>query len=99
MAAVAAEAHGIDAAAALAAMASVGEVAGRFTTRSVGGVPARLMLAKNPAGWSELFGVGACGHWTGGGEHQREDRRRWGPELAVGRALRTPVRPGGGGHG
>jgi lipid II isoglutaminyl synthase (glutamine-hydrolysing) len=55
MAAVAAEALGIDAARGLAAMSSVGEVAGRFTTRVVGGVPARLMLAKNPAGWSELL--------------------------------------------
>ena len=55
MAAVAAEAQGIDAADALAAMAAVGEVAGRFTTRLVGGVPTRLMLAKNPAGWSELL--------------------------------------------
>ncbi len=55
MAAVAAESQGIDVAVALGAMASVGEVAGRFTTRVVGGVPARLMLAKNPAGWSELL--------------------------------------------
>ncbi len=30
-------------------------MAGRFTTRVVGGVPSRLMLAKNPAGWSELL--------------------------------------------
>jgi UDP-N-acetylmuramyl tripeptide synthase len=55
MAAVAAETLGIDAADSLAAMATVGEVAGRFTRREVGGVPARLMLAKNPAGWSELL--------------------------------------------
>jgi UDP-N-acetylmuramyl tripeptide synthase len=55
MAAVAGEVQGIDAALGLAAMASVGEVAGRFTIRQVGGVPARLMLAKNPAGWSELL--------------------------------------------
>jgi UDP-N-acetylmuramyl tripeptide synthase len=55
MAAVAAEALGIDAAHALASMASVGDVAGRFTTRVVGGGPTRLMLAKNPAGWSELL--------------------------------------------
>jgi hypothetical protein len=39
----------------LAAMADVDEVAGRFTTRLVSGVPTRLMLAKNPAGWSELL--------------------------------------------
>src|ERR1019366_4246428 len=55
MAAVAAETQGIDPAQGLVAMASVGEVAGRFTTRVVGGFPARLMLAKNPAGWSELL--------------------------------------------
>jgi UDP-N-acetylmuramyl tripeptide synthase len=55
LAAVAAEACGIDAVAALNAMASVEEVAGRFTVRSFGAARARLMLAKNPAGWDELL--------------------------------------------
>jgi UDP-N-acetylmuramyl tripeptide synthase len=55
MAAVAAEAMGIAVADGLAAMAEVDEVAGRFTTRLVSGVRTRLMLAKNPAGWSELL--------------------------------------------
>ena len=55
MAAVAAEASGVDALSALAAMAEVKEVAGRFTVRSFGDVRARLMLAKNPAGWDELL--------------------------------------------
>ena len=55
MAAVAAEAMGVVAADGLAAMGDVDEVAGRFTTRVVGGVRTRLMLAKNPAGWSELL--------------------------------------------
>jgi len=61
LAAVAAEACGIDAGAALDAMASVQEVAGRFTVRSFGTgegegqARARLMLAKNPAGWDELL--------------------------------------------
>ena len=55
MAAVAAEACGIDAAAALEAMRSVEQVAGRFTVRPFGPVRARLMLAKNPAGWDELL--------------------------------------------
>jgi UDP-N-acetylmuramyl tripeptide synthase len=55
MAAVAAETLGIDPVDGLAAMATVGEVAGRFTIRTVGGVRSRLMLAKNPAGWSELL--------------------------------------------
>ena len=55
MAAVAAEACGVDAPAALEAMAEVDEVAGRFTVRAFGDVEARLMLAKNPAGWDELL--------------------------------------------
>jgi len=55
MAAVAAEACGVDAPAALEAMAEVNEVAGRFTVRAFGDVKARLMLAKNPAGWDELL--------------------------------------------
>jgi lipid II isoglutaminyl synthase (glutamine-hydrolysing) len=55
MAAVAAERHGVSAVDSLAAMATVEHVAGRFTTRDVGGVAARLLLAKNPAGWSELL--------------------------------------------
>ncbi len=55
MAAVAAEACGVDAFTALEAMAGVAEVAGRFTVRSFGEVQARLMLAKNPAGWDELL--------------------------------------------
>ena len=64
MAAVAAEACGIDARVALEAMAEVNEVAGRFTVRAFGDVEARLMLAKNPAGWDELLdlvaGSDAC---------------------------------------
>jgi len=36
-------------------MGQIEEVAGRFATRVLGGVPTRLMLAKNPAGWSELL--------------------------------------------
>ena len=55
MAAVAAEACGIDAGVALEAMAGVDEVAGRFTVRALGDAEARLMLAKNPAGWDELL--------------------------------------------
>jgi UDP-N-acetylmuramyl tripeptide synthase len=57
MAAVAAEEMGVPAERALAAMGSVGEVAGRFTTRRVAGRETRLMLAKNPAGWAELLGL------------------------------------------
>jgi len=55
LAAVAAEVLGVPAGLALSSMAKVTEVAGRFTTRDIGGVPTRLMLAKNPAGWSELL--------------------------------------------
>ena len=57
MATVAAEALGVAATDALAAMATVGEVSGRFTTPEIAGVPTRLLLAKNPAGWAELLGM------------------------------------------
>ena len=60
MAAVAAEACGVDALAALAAMECVQEVAGRFTVRAFGEARARLMLAKNPAGWDELLDLVAA---------------------------------------
>ena len=60
MAAVAAEACGVDAVAALGAMEAVEQVAGRFTVRSFDGVRARLMLAKNPAGWDELLDLVAA---------------------------------------
>ncbi len=55
MAAVAAECCGVDALTALQAMEGVEEVAGRFTVRAFGQAKARLMLAKNPAGWDELL--------------------------------------------
>lgn len=55
MAAAAAEVLGVPAADALAQMATVGEVAGRFGLTKVGGCTTRLMLAKNPAGWRELL--------------------------------------------
>jgi lipid II isoglutaminyl synthase (glutamine-hydrolysing) len=32
-------------------------VAGRFTTTKIAGVPVRLLLAKNPAGWSEALRI------------------------------------------
>ena len=46
---------GIAPQAAAAAIAAVGEVAGRFSTLEVDGRRARLMLAKNPSGWSALL--------------------------------------------
>jgi len=55
MAAAAAEALGVPADRAFLAMSTVDEVAGRFTVPTIGGVPTRLMLAKNPAGWVELL--------------------------------------------
>ena len=55
MVAVAAEALGVDPAEAFDAMGAIDEVAGRFATKTVDGVEARLMLAKNPAGWTELL--------------------------------------------
>ncbi len=57
MAMAAAEALGVPAEASLAAMARIEAVAGRFSVRVVGGIPTRLLLAKNPAGWEELLDV------------------------------------------
>ena len=98
MAAAAAEALGVPAEWALAAMAGVGEVAGRFTTRSVAEVAARLMLAKNPAGWGELLELVCRGLRAGGGGDQRPGGRRSRSVLVVGRALRAAGRRAGGGH-
>ncbi|HLG68195.1 MAG TPA: MurT ligase domain-containing protein [Acidimicrobiales bacterium] len=57
MALAAADVAGVAPEHAARAMAAVTEVAGRFTTTVVGGVRVRLLLAKNPAGWSELLGL------------------------------------------
>jgi lipid II isoglutaminyl synthase (glutamine-hydrolysing) len=46
---------GVEPATAAAAIAGVAEVAGRFSTLELEGRTARLMLAKNPAGWSALL--------------------------------------------
>jgi CobQ-like glutamine amidotransferase family enzyme/UDP-N-acetylmuramyl tripeptide synthase len=46
---------GADAAEALAAMRSVEDVEGRFATVGYAGRVVRLLLAKNPAGWTELL--------------------------------------------
>jgi len=48
---------GVDPERAVAAMAEVGEVVGRYASVRVGGREARLLLAKNPAGWLEVFDV------------------------------------------
>jgi UDP-N-acetylmuramyl tripeptide synthase len=42
---------------AAAAMAQVAEVVGRYSRVHVNGIEARLLLAKNPAGWLEVFDV------------------------------------------
>jgi CobQ-like glutamine amidotransferase family enzyme/UDP-N-acetylmuramyl tripeptide synthase len=55
MAAVAAGAFGVDEASALLAMESVTDVEGRFATVAYGDRRVRLLLAKNPAGWTELL--------------------------------------------
>ena len=55
MAAVAAGVLGTDEAEALRSMAPVADVEGRFAVVDHGGVRARLLLAKNPAGWTELL--------------------------------------------
>ena len=53
----AAVALGADPAAAVAAAASVQEVAGRYSTVQVGPHSVRMLLAKNPAGWQEALSM------------------------------------------
>ncbi|MBJ8346101.1 MurT ligase domain-containing protein [Antrihabitans sp. YC2-6] len=53
----AAVALGADPAAAVAAAASVQEVAGRYSTVQVGAHNVRMLLAKNPAGWQEALSM------------------------------------------
>ena len=53
----AAVAMGADPAAAVAAVACVDEVAGRYRTVTIGNHTARLLLAKNPAGWQEALSM------------------------------------------
>ena len=53
----AAVALGADPAAAVAAVSLVDEVAGRYRTVRIGGHTARILLAKNPAGWQEALSM------------------------------------------
>jgi UDP-N-acetylmuramyl tripeptide synthase len=53
----AAVAMGADPGAAVAAVARVDEVAGRYRTVRIGDHTARLLLAKNPAGWQEALSM------------------------------------------
>jgi UDP-N-acetylmuramyl tripeptide synthase len=57
MALTAAGCLGTDPDAAAAAMATTDEVVGRYRTVGVDGVRARMLLAKNPAGWLEVLDV------------------------------------------
>ncbi|MDA8075836.1 MAG: MurT ligase domain-containing protein [Actinomycetota bacterium] len=61
MAAAAAATMGVGWEESLRQIAAVGEVAGRFSVVEVGGCSARVMLAKNPAGWRELLDLVAPG--------------------------------------
>jgi lipid II isoglutaminyl synthase (glutamine-hydrolysing) len=55
MAAATALTFGVALGDAVAAMAPVADVAGRYRTETVGGRAVRLLLAKNPAGWQEAL--------------------------------------------
>ncbi|MEO7555955.1 MAG: MurT ligase domain-containing protein, partial [Acidimicrobiales bacterium] len=57
LAVVAALELGVDASTAAAAIARVTSVAGRYQTVALDGTDARLLLAKNPAGWAELLAL------------------------------------------
>jgi UDP-N-acetylmuramyl tripeptide synthase len=55
MAMAVASTFGVSRAASARAMAGLSEVVGRYSTVRSNGVEARLLLAKNPAGWLEVF--------------------------------------------
>lgn len=57
MAMTAARIFGVEPGAALDAMAATDQVVGRYRTVRAGPVQARLLLAKNPAGWLEVLDV------------------------------------------
>lgn len=57
LAVVAATKLGVDVDVAVAALRTVRSVAGRYRTITVGSTRARLLLAKNPAGWGELLAM------------------------------------------
>lgn len=58
LAVAAASVLGIDVDAAVHAIRAISDVGGRYARRRVGGVEARLLLAKNPAGWQEMLAQG-----------------------------------------
>jgi UDP-N-acetylmuramyl tripeptide synthase len=57
MAVVAANILGVEPSVSLPAMRRIASVGGRYQTVSLGGRQVRLLLGKNPAGWSEMFGM------------------------------------------
>ncbi len=57
MAAATAEVLGTDLEVAVASMAALTDVEGRFAIVDYAGITTRLLLAKNPAGWAELLGL------------------------------------------
>ena len=57
MAVVAADLLGVAPSVSLPAMRTVASVGGRYQTVSLGGRQVRLLLGKNPAGWSEMFAM------------------------------------------
>jgi UDP-N-acetylmuramyl tripeptide synthase len=57
LAIVAADRLGVRPEVALRALATVTSVGGRYQTVTLGGRRVRLLLGKNPAGWSEIFGM------------------------------------------
>jgi UDP-N-acetylmuramyl tripeptide synthase len=57
MAAAAASLWGVEPADAFAAMSGIGSIDGRYLTTTFEGIKARLLLAKNPAGWVEALSM------------------------------------------
>ena len=88
---------GVDPEPALRAMADITEVGGRYRSSPSGRPEPGCCWPRTRPGGSRCFDLIAPAAGAGGRGHQRPYRRRQGPVVAVGRALRASGRTAGGG--
>ncbi len=88
---------GVDPHEAADAATTITTVAGRYMTVALpDGRRARVLLAKNPAGWSEVLHHLSDRELLGRDRRERARRGRQGPVVVVGRSLRAAARTAGG---
>ena len=81
---------GLDPTESVRRMSQVTSVSGRYEVRDIGALKVRLLLAKNPASWTELLSVMPPAPTpVMKNHHQRQRRRRSRSVMAVGRPVRA----------